>query len=105
VPDSLLTLSPSTRVTTTVFDEASRRLWLPQFAVLTASGEFLEASPTPPEVVEETGYALGGDDPHAFAVLAGKGSRLLSADGSSVAFETKERPLGAYGAVIVTEEA
>jgi hypothetical protein len=105
VPDSLLTLSPATRVTTTVFDEASRRLWLPQFAVLTATGEFLEASPAPPEVVEETGYTLSGDDPHAFAVLAGKGSRLLSAESGSVAFQTKERPLGAYGAVVVTEEA
>ncbi len=105
VPDSLLTLSPSTRVTTTIFDEPSRRLWLPQFAVLTATGEFLEASPSPPELVEETGYTLSGEDPHAFAVLAGKGSRLLSADSSSVAFQSKERPLGAYGAVVVTEEA
>lgn len=104
VPDSLATLSPSTRVTATVFDAETRQLWLPQFAVLTATGELLEVSPSPPEVVAETGYSLGGDDPHAFAVLAGKGSRLLSADSSSVAFQAKERPIGAYGAV-VSEEA
>lgn len=105
VPDSLLTLGPSTRVVTSVFDSEDRQVWLPQFAVLTATGEFLDASPTAPEIVAEAGYALTSDDPHAFAVLVGKGSRALNADASSVTFQTSERPLGAYGAVIDEADA
>jgi hypothetical protein len=103
VPDSLITLGPSKRVVATVFDEEQRQIWLPQFAVLTAAGAFLAASPTPPEIVEEAGYALDSEDPDAFAVLVGKGSRALTADSSSVTFQAKERPLGAYGAVIAKE--
>lgn len=103
VPDSQMTLAPSNRVVASVFDEEQRQIWLPQFAVLTADGTFLGASPTPPEIVAEAGYSLTSEDPHAFAVLVGKGSRLLSADNSSVTFKTSERPLGAYGAVIDEE--
>jgi hypothetical protein len=105
VPDSLMTLSPSQRTEATIFDATERQVWLPQFAVLTASGGFVDSSPTPPEIVEEAGYQLSGDDPHAFAVLVGKGSRLLSADNNSVAFAKAERPLGAYGAILDEEEA
>lgn len=102
VPDSLMTLGPANRVDASVgtFD---RRLWLPQFAILTSTGAFLDASLTPPEIVEQTRYSLSTDDPHTFAVLVGRGSRLLSADDSSATFTRLEHPVGAYGAVIDSE--
>lgn len=99
VPESLTPTGPSNNPASDVFDLEKNSLWLPQFAVMTAQGELLDVSPSPPEIAQQTEYSLQGDDPHAFAVVSGSTSRFLVATGSSVAFEKAERPLGAYGAL------
>lgn len=98
IPDALMHFGPSHDPPSDVFDSEHNSPWFPQFAVMTADGELLDVSPSPPELVQETEYELAADDPHAFALVLGGVSRFLSADSTTVTFQKSEQPVAAYGA-------